>query len=189
MSQSPVNPLEALKGGFRKACVKRLVGDEPGAIEVLKHEIPGLVVGWAKSTSLDASEKKAKLKELFDDESSRAEELAVAFDLFAGRFETRVATLVQKELQKVVGRMEDVAANLESSLSQAPALSERRAQEEVPSPQEDSFEISKKENREVADSEPEVDQIIGDLDPPAGIGLRFDEIEQMIDEVLTVDDS
>jgi hypothetical protein len=85
--------------------------------------------------------------------------------------------------------MEDVAANLESSLSQAPALSERRAEEEVTSPQEDSFEISEKENREVADSEPEVDQIIGNLDPPAGIGLRFDEIEQMIDEVLTVDDS
>ena len=87
MSQVSSNPLDALKGGFRKACVKRLVGDELGAVEVLKNEIPGLVVSWVKSTSLEASEKKAKLKELFDDESARAEELAVAFDLFAGRFE------------------------------------------------------------------------------------------------------
>ena len=65
-----LSPLEALKGGFRRACVRRLVGDEQGAITVLKDEIPKLVVGWAKMTSLDAGEKKAKLKELFDDESS-----------------------------------------------------------------------------------------------------------------------
>ena len=92
------NPLDALKGGFRKACVKRLVGDEAGAVEVLRDEIPKLVVAWVKSTSLEASEKKAKLKELFDDESSRAEALAVAFDLFAGRFETRVASILREEL-------------------------------------------------------------------------------------------
>ena len=98
------NPLDALKGGFRKACVKRLVGDEAGAVEVLRDEIPKLVVAWVKSTSLEASEKKAKLKELFDDESSRAEELAVAFDLFAGRFETRVASILREELSKVSGR-------------------------------------------------------------------------------------
>ena len=27
------------------------------------------------------------------------------------------------------------------------------------------------------------------LDPPMGTGLRFDEIEEMIDEVLSLDDS
>ena len=64
MSTPHVNPLDALKGGFRKACVKRLVGDESGAVEVLRDEIPKLVVAWAKSTILDAAEKKAKLKEL-----------------------------------------------------------------------------------------------------------------------------
>ena len=62
------SPWEALKGGFRKACVKRLVGDEDGAIDVLKNEIPLLVVSWAKSSSLEPSEKKAKLKEVFDDD-------------------------------------------------------------------------------------------------------------------------
>ena len=55
-----LSPLEALKGGFRRACVRRLVGDEEGAITVLKDEIPKLVVGWAKTTNLDANEKKAK---------------------------------------------------------------------------------------------------------------------------------
>ena len=40
-----LSPLEALKGGFRRACVRRLVGDEEGAITVLKDEIPKLVVG------------------------------------------------------------------------------------------------------------------------------------------------
>ena len=39
---------------------------------------------------------KKKLKEMFDDESGRADELATAFDLFAGRFEARVAELVRK---------------------------------------------------------------------------------------------
>ena len=81
---TPASPLEALKAGF--VVVRKLVGDEEGAVSVLRDEIPNLVVGWAKSTSLDPSEKKAKLKELFDDESGRADELAVAFDLFVGRF-------------------------------------------------------------------------------------------------------
>ena len=99
-SATPVSPLEALKAGFRRACVRRLVGDEDGAIDVLKNEIPALVVGWAKTTSLEASEKKAKLKEMFDDESGRADELATAFDLFAGRFEARVADLVKRNWGK-----------------------------------------------------------------------------------------
>lgn len=103
-----VSPLEALKAGFRRACVRRLVGDEAGAIDVLKNEIPKLVVGWAKTTSLDAAEKKGKLKEMFDDESGRADELATAFDLFAGRFEARVAELVRKELGDVTNRLEQI---------------------------------------------------------------------------------
>ena len=60
---TPASPLEALKAGFRRACVRRLVGDEDGAIEVLRDDIPSLVVNWAKSSSLEPSEKKAKLKE------------------------------------------------------------------------------------------------------------------------------
>ena len=60
-SNSALSPMEALKGGFRRACVRRLVGDEDGAIEVLKNEIPKLVVGWAKTSSLEPAEKKLKL--------------------------------------------------------------------------------------------------------------------------------
>ena len=62
-SNNALSPMEALKGGFRRACVRRLVGDEDGAIEVLKNEIPKLVVGWAKTSSLEPAEKKLKLKE------------------------------------------------------------------------------------------------------------------------------
>ena len=107
------SPLEALKGGFRRACVRRLVGDEQGAISVLKDEIPKLVVSWAKTSNLDAGEKKVKLKEMFDDESARADELATAFDLFAGRFERRVADLVTKEIKKACQRVEKVVDALE----------------------------------------------------------------------------
>ena len=114
---SPASPIEALKAGFRRACVRRLVGDEQGAVTVLRDEIPSLVVSWAKSTTLDPSEKKAKLKEMFDDESSRADELAVAFDLFAGRFEARVAELVQKQVS-TLNRMNEMALGLQSSLQQ-----------------------------------------------------------------------
>jgi len=46
---SNASPLEALKAGFRRACVRRLVGDENGAVQVLRDEIPGLVVAWAKN--------------------------------------------------------------------------------------------------------------------------------------------
>ena len=44
--------------------------------------------------------RKVVLKEMFDDESARVYELSTAFDLFAGRFERRVADLVTKESRK-----------------------------------------------------------------------------------------
>ena len=84
------SPLEALKGGFRRACVKRLIGDEKAAINVLKNEIPLLVVAWAKVSPLEPSEKKAKLKELFDDESTRVDELAVALIFLVGRLNQKL---------------------------------------------------------------------------------------------------
>ena len=163
---TPVSPLEALKAGFRRACVRRLVGDEAGAIDVLKNEIPKLVVGWAKTTSLDAAEKKGKLKEMFDDESGRADELATAFDLFAGRFEARVAELVRKELGDVTDRLEQIVE----------AMSGGTPVEPLPQESEDGTEV-----------EPVEAEVEEELDPPKGIGLRFDEIEEMIDQVLSDD--
>jgi hypothetical protein len=199
VNQLSANPLDALKGGFRKACVKRLVGDEVGAIEVLKNEIPGLVVTWAKSTTLAASDKKAKLKELFDDESSRAEELAVAFDLFAGRFEARVASIVQKELKDASERMDQLVRKLEESLNRSPAPAESPSLEDGEvdgladcEGEEDErliADIDDNEAEEEVELVSEVEDMEAELDPPAGIGLRFDEIEQMIDEVLSIDDS
>lgn len=191
MKQLSASPLDALKGGFRKACVKRLVGDEPGAIDVLKNEIPSLVVSWGKSTDLSAAEKKAKLKELFDDESARAEELAVAFDLFAGRFEARVASIVRKELKDASSRMDDVVRQLEESLARSPVPEQEAALAESDDGDEES-PVAEVEERK-AEEEPEPVSIAEDkdeqLDPPMGIGLRFDEIEEMIDEVLSLDDS
>ena len=55
------SPIEALKGGFRRACVRRLVGDEQGAVAVLRIS-PRLVISWSKTTSLEASERKLNLK-------------------------------------------------------------------------------------------------------------------------------
>ena len=163
---APASPLEALKAGFRRACVRRLVGDEAGAIDVLKNEIPKLVVGWAKTTSIDAAEKKGKLKEMFDDESGRADELATAFDLFAGRFEARVAELVKKELGDVCTRLEQIVDAMTGGKPLEP--------------------ISLNEQSEVR-TETEEAEDVQELDPPKGIGLRFDEIEEMIDSVLSED--
>lgn len=163
---APASPLEALKAGFRRACVRRLVGDEAGAIDVLKNEIPKLVVGWAKTTSIDAAEKKGKLKEMFDDESGRADELATAFDLFAGRFEARVAELVKKELGDVCTRLEQIVDAMTGGKPLEP--------------------ISLNEQSEVG-TETEEAEDVQELDPPKGIGLRFDEIEEMIDSVLSED--
>ena len=231
---TPASPLEALKAGFRRACVRKLVGDEEGAVSVLRDEIPNLVVGWAKSTSLDPSEKKAKLKELFDDESGRADELAVAFDLFAGRFETRVSDLVKKEVNGLANRMETALHGLGSVVSQIEELTQKfnaldRAFSDEPpraksiNRKKTSTTSAKNENLELVldkklSEEPVVDQKIIDpkkveesstpdesgkeivddaqiqtvddtpsneLDPPSGTGLRFDEIEEMIDEILS----
>jgi hypothetical protein len=185
------SPLEALKGGFRRACVKRLVGDENGAIEVLKNEIPLLVVAWAKTSSLEPAEKKAKLKEMFDDESARAEELAVAFDLFAARFEARVASRVQESVDGVVDRMEKLSEKLELTLRDfANArfhVQEKPVEQEIPEDDYlmlDKAEVIAGESEEIpAAIEEEVEE--PNLDPPVGIGLKFDEIEEMIDELLS----
>ena len=191
MNQLSASPLDALKGGFRKACVKRLIGDESGAIEVLKNEIPGLVVSWAKSTSLSASEKKAKLKELFDDESTRSEELAVAFDLFAGRFEARVASIVRKELKDASSRMDGVVRKLEESLARSPVPDEEPSLDGTDGEGDESpvAEVDEQQAEEELELDSDTEDMDAELDPPMGIGLRFDEIEEMIDEVLSVDDS
>ena len=180
------SPLEALKGGFRRACVKRLVGDENGAIDVLKNEIPVLVVAWAKTSSLEPGDKKAKLKEMFDDESARAEELAVAFDLFAARFEARVASRVNDSVSGMVEKFEKISAKLETILGQLGGTQfslpdEPESIEEFPVEEEVGI-IREDENIEEAVSSQE--DVESDLDPPVGTGLKFDEIEEMIDKLL-----
>ena len=226
-------PLEALKAGFRRACIRRLVGDEASAINILKDEIPGLVVGWSKSSSLEPPEKKAKLKELFDDESSRADELSTAFDLFSARFEARVVELVKKEvgmlsqsmnnsirrLDDTVHSVDDLAKKLKDLEGSFPRLGEplkdtpegtlssvsddgveldepislpnqEETEVELPianeitaeSEQEHSFSDLSDESNDDTDNDPS--ELPEGLDPPSGIGLRFDEIEEMIDEIV-----
>ena len=202
------SPLEALKGGFRRACVRRLVGDEQGAISVLKDEIPKLVVSWAKTSNLDADEKKVKLKEMFDDESGRADELATAFDLFAGRFERRVATLVTSEIKKACSRIEKAAKSIssfETTNISKPVTPKRESQskfQDADKPKENIEIIEQnavlqdnstgkdvvpgKDNKDVIEQEVEEQEELAQLDEPLGLGLKFDEIEAMIDEVLSM---
>ena len=188
------SPLEALKGGFRRACVKRLIGDEKAAINVLKNEIPLLVVAWAKVSPLEPSEKKAKLKELFDDESTRADELAVAFDLFAGRFESKVASRLKDSSSEVIKRIEQLVDKLEgailnlsqnqSSVSQNfPTHHEQDDEIPYKSPNEINDEVFQNVEDEISFEEAEAEE----LDTPLGIGLKFDEIEEMIDELLNIE--
>ncbi len=227
MSATQLSPLEALKAGFRRACIRRLVGDEQGAVEVLRDEIPKLVVGWAKTSSLEASEKKSKLKEIFDDESARADELSTAFDLFAGRFESRVTQLVREELHDVVSRIEnavkqmnDVLAEIKSAPPPVPTV-QPQAKEAPESPPPASLEeqailsgVSSLPPKTMVEQPPKNEEKDAQLTlieedvtgspveeempkavetssedkatlPPAGIGLRFDEIEEMIDEILS----
>ena len=173
-SSSALSPLEALKAGFRRACVRRLVGDEEGAIQVLKDEIPALVVGWAKVSDLEPAHKKAKLKEMFDDESARADELATAFDLFAGRFETRLASLMREELGGVVAQVQDLLKQV--SLSPTPENSKNPVAVEKSEPVKEVEELTEEVIEKVEEEK---------LDPPRGMGLKFDEIEKMIDQVLS----
>jgi len=218
-----MSPLESLKAGFRRACVRRLVGDEDGAVDVLKNEIPKLVVTWAKTSSLEASEKKAKLKELFDDESARADELSTAFDLFAGRFEARVAQLISAEVSSLTDRfdllMDQFTKTLASQrkaellqptvksgnqslegdqkvvLSQDPLIADaidtaRKEEEKIISKQKKGIESTPcPDETSGADIINEQEMLVQDNQnkelPLAGIGLRFDEIEEMIDEILS----
>ncbi len=253
MTPPPSSPWEALRAGFRRVCVRRLVGDEEGAVNALKEEIPSLVVGWVKTSSLNPVEKKAKLKEVFDDESARAEELATAFELFAAKFEAKVAARVSEEVSKAREEMFHVATKFEDalvgfsekfeqllsqahSLSTIPALepppAEEPAAEPVPEselvPVAEPVEVSGPEPRsEQAKPEPEIREIddkkeaepksepepktvpqtvvetekeddldqssSDELEPePEQVeesvplrGIRFDEIEDMIDELLS----
>lgn len=182
-----VSPLEALKGGFRKACVKRLVGDEQGAVEVLTNEIPMLVVAWSKVTSIAPAEKKAKLKELFDDESTRAEELAIAFDLFSARFEVRVAEQVENTMHSAINRINSLTDRVDTLISSLSGIDFQNANSNsgVPS------ELNETEIEVLNESKIENDNLAEDsnnkanLDPPMSTGLVFDDIEGMIDELLS----
>ena len=115
----------------------------------------------------------------------------MAFDLFAGRFEARVASLVKKELQEASTRLNEVALKLEESLARPPLPVPESILEEVVAGEEQGqfFEVEEDEVEKEVDPEPDTEDEDAELDPPAGIGLRFDEIEEMIDEVLSIDDS
>ena len=103
------DPWNQLKAAFRSACSRRLAGDQKGAVQVLRDEVPGLVASWAKASSLDPAEKKGRLKGLFEDESERAEELATIFELFAGKFESMVAgRIAQRVLAEVRPKLEEI---------------------------------------------------------------------------------
>ena len=219
--------------------MRKLVGDDSSAIKILRDEIPALVVNWAKTSDLNAAQKKAKLKEVFDDESARANELATAFDLFASRFEVRVAELVSKEVSSVVRKLDTSFEELESAktavLNMARSFSSAKfkfAGEEIgeradigasdyPNPPgTNSFDVLQNDGLEKANaiSDTERDstssrtneQIFQDLSTDSsldesvlqkaniaqepviestnmiGSGLRFDEIEEMIDEILSL---
>ena len=239
MTPPASSPWEALRAGFRRVCVLRLVGDEEGAVNALKNEIPGLVVGWVKTSSLEPAEKKAKLKEVFDDESARAEELATAFELFAAKFEAKVAARVADEVAKAREEMFTVASKFEQALEgfsvkfeqllverqampsapvaeppkeeepEAKSLLEPEPVPEVevepelepkvkPDPEPESepetvpdpeTAVDVPETEKTGESEPEPEP---EPEPQSGhepvpellIGIRFDDIEGMIDELL-----
>lgn len=206
MSSVPASPYEALKSGFRRACVRRLVGDDKAAVSILRDEIPKLVVSWAKTSNLDASEKKSKLKELFDDESARADELATAFDLFAARFEVRVASLVKSEVSSISEKLSGVVQSLsgltkaelprEESLATKELLVETNVNEESFPDKDSSPPVTSTKNKitgadpekqfqfEHPDNPEEIDVPTEPEESMVGEGLRFDEIEEMIDEIL-----
>ena len=202
MSQSSSSPYEALKAGFRRACIRRLVGDEKAAIAVLRDEIPGLVVAWAKSSDLDAPEKKAKLKELFDDESARADELASAFDLFSSRFEVRVAELVRQEISSITSKLDESIQFFKNSFGHLIDL-EKEHRHQIADNLKQSQPLVYNKSLQSNDLLPELMEGVTE-DTPAkvegietgltslkqdmcmvGDGLRFDEIEEMIDEILS----
>ena len=157
MTPPASSPWEALRAGFRRVCVLRLVGDEEGAVNALKNEIPGLVVGWVKTSSLEPAEKKAKLKEVFDDESARAEELATAFELFAAKFEAKVAARVADEVSKAREEMFTVASKFEQALEGFSVKFEQLLVERQAMPSAPVAESPKEEKREAKSlSEPEL---------------------------------
>ena len=237
MTPTASSPWEALRAGFRRVCVLRLVGNEKGAVTALKNEIPGLVVGWVKTSSLEPAEKKAKLKEVFDDESARAEELATAFELFAAKFEAKVAARVADEVFKAREEMFTVASKFEQALEgfsvkfeqllverqgmptapiaesakeeepEAKSLSEpelepKPGQKVKPEPQPEpesqpelvpdpatADDIPETEKTGESESEPEPESEPGSEEESEPVseplaGIRFDDIEGMIDELL-----
>ncbi|MEL0098635.1 MAG: hypothetical protein VW907_03675, partial [Opitutae bacterium] len=54
-----------------------------------------------------------------------ADELAVAFDLFAGRFETRVAELVRTEVSSLADRVSQLTQDLTSAVRQVESITAR----------------------------------------------------------------
>ena len=82
---------------------------------------------------------------------------------------------MREELKGVVGQVQ----NLLKSASLQPLESKKSSTEELPLSEA-------KEVEEITDEviEPIEEEVDENLDPPRGMGLKFDEIEKMIDEVL-----
>ena len=201
------DPWNQLKAAFRSACSRRLAGDQKGAVQVLRDEVPGLVAAWAKTSSLDPAEKKGRLKGLFEDESERAEELATIFELFAGKFESMVASRVARRVLKevrpkleeivresivvevpvpVVSMPEPIAAQGEPAVEPEPAQEdaeppEAREPEAAAPPVESVAEPEPEEVEEEPEAEVEA-AAAAEPEPPESETDRSEEDEEVVPE-------
>jgi hypothetical protein len=93
--------------------------------------------------------------------------------------------MVRKELKKTAAGLEKLARELAKAPRAKPDEPKVDAQTEMELPEPEPAPEPEPEPEEPVEEEAFEEKEVEHLDPPKGIGLRFDEIEQMIDEVLS----
>ena len=83
---------------------------------------------------------------------------------------------MREELAGVVAQIQDLLK--QGSLSSAPENTKTPVAVEKSEPVEEEEQLTEEETEDIEDEK---------LDPPRGMGLKFDEIEKMIDEVLALE--
>lgn len=177
---------------------------------MLQDKVPGLVAAWAKTSDLDPADKKLRLKGLFEDESERAEELAAIFELYAGKFESMVASQVAQRVLKevrpkleeivrdsivvevpppVISMPETIAAPAQPGLEPPPEATEEDAETPQSSEAEDTGQPSEPESEPV--DEPEPEEVVPEADSAkeeAPEAQPEEEVEPELDPVSDEDE-
>ena len=106
-TKSPKSPWDDLRLTVRKACTAKSDGSDSEAIQILKNELPLKMGPWARTVKISGKEKKEVLKNLFQSELERAEDVKEQKAILEEELSQKLSGLFQSQMNQLKKSFEE----------------------------------------------------------------------------------